>query len=114
MPTIGMAFSKGQARPLAACIPPVENGRENPLGCVSCRKAKGHAVVELLKSNDLVLISYVMHLLAEEGIEAMVFDEHMSAVEGSIGALPRRIMIGRDDLDRSRDLLGKNVLTNIG
>jgi hypothetical protein len=68
-------------------------------------------MVELLRSNDLVLISYVMHLLAEEGIEAMVFDEHMSAVEGSIGALPRRIMVDKDDFKRSKDLLGKNVLT---
>jgi hypothetical protein len=68
-------------------------------------------MVELLKSNDLVLISYVMHLLAEEGIEAMVFDEHMSAVEGSIGALPRRIMVDKDDLKRSKHLLGKNLLT---
>jgi hypothetical protein len=68
-------------------------------------------MVELLKSNDLVLISYVMHLLAEEGIEAMVFDEYISAVEGSIGAFPRRIMVDNDDLKRSKDLLGKNVLT---
>ena len=68
-------------------------------------------MVELLKSNDLVLISYVIHLLAEEGIEAMVFDEYISAVEGSIGAFPRRIMVDNDDLKRSKDLLGKNVLT---
>jgi putative signal transducing protein len=71
-------------------------------------------MVELLKSNDLVLISYVMHLLAEEGIEAMVFDEYISAVEGSIGAFPRRIMVDNDDLKRSKDLLGKNVLTISG
>jgi len=68
-------------------------------------------MVELLKSNDLVLISYVIHLLAEEGIEAMVFDEYISAVEGSIGAFPRRVMVDNDDLKRSKDLLGKNVLT---
>lgn len=71
-------------------------------------------MIELLKTNDLVLISYVMHLLAEEGIEAMVFDEHMSAVEGSIGALPRRIMVDKGDLERSRGVLGKNVLTKSG
>jgi hypothetical protein len=69
---------------------------------------------ELLKSNDLVLISYVMHLLAEHGIEALVFDEHMSAVEGSIGALPRRIMVEENDFERSRNLLGKDVLTKSG
>jgi hypothetical protein len=69
-------------------------------------------MVELLKSNDLVLISYVMHLLAEEGIDAMLFDEHMSALEGSIGALPRRIMVDEEDLECSRYLLGKNILTS--
>lgn len=66
---------------------------------------------ELLKSNDLVLISYVKHLLAEHGIEAVVFDEHMSAVEGSIGALPRRVMVENDDFERSKNLLGKDALT---
>jgi Putative prokaryotic signal transducing protein len=69
---------------------------------------------ELLKSNDLVLISYVMHLLAENGIEAVVFDEHMSAVEGSIGALPRRVMVENDEFERSKELLGKDALTKSG
>ena len=69
---------------------------------------------ELIKSNDLVLISYIMHLLAQEGIESMLFDEHMSAVEGSIGALPRRIMVGEDDFERARALLGNDVLTKSG
>jgi hypothetical protein len=69
---------------------------------------------ELLKSNDLVLISYVTHLLAEHGIEAVVFDEHMSAVEGSIGALPRRVMVENDDFERSKNLLGKDALTKSG
>jgi hypothetical protein len=68
-------------------------------------------MIELLRTNDLVLISYVLHLLSEAGIEALVLDEHMSSVEGSIGALPRRIMVGEEDLERSRILLGKNVLT---
>jgi hypothetical protein len=71
-------------------------------------------MIELLKSNDLVFISYVMHVLSDGGIEAMVFDEHMSAVEGSIGALPRRIMVGEEDLERARKLLGKDVLTKGG
>jgi hypothetical protein len=49
--------------------------------------------------------------LAEHGIEAVVFDEHMSAVEGSIGALPRRVMVENDDFERSKNLLGKDALT---
>jgi hypothetical protein len=67
---------------------------------------------ELLRSNDLVLISYVIHLLAENGIEALVFDEHTSAVEGSIGALPRRVMVDQTDFERSKRLIGKDALTN--
>lgn len=43
---------------------------------------------EVLRTNDLVLLSYATHILAEAGIEATVFDAHMSAVEGSIGAFP--------------------------
>jgi hypothetical protein len=69
-------------------------------------------MIELLRTNDLVLISYVLHLLSESGIEGIVLDEHMSSVEGSIGALPRRIMVDKEDLERSRILLGKNVLTD--
>jgi hypothetical protein len=68
-------------------------------------------LVELIKTHDLVFISYVLHVLTEARIEAMLFDEHMSAVEGSIGALPRRIMVSEKDLDRARELLGNNVLT---
>ena len=71
-------------------------------------------MTELLKSNDLVFISYVVHLLSAHGIGAMVFDEHMSAVEGSIGALPRRIMVDEEDVERARKLLSKDVLTNGG
>jgi hypothetical protein len=71
-------------------------------------------MVELLKSNDLVLISYLLHRLAEEGIAAQVFDEHTSAVEGSIGILPRRVMVEEGDLGPARGVLGKIALTNAG
>lgn len=71
-------------------------------------------MVELLKSNDLVLISYLLHRLAEEGIAAQVFDEHTSAVEGSIGILPRRVMVEEGDLGPARSILGKIALTNAG
>ncbi len=42
-----------------------------------------------LRSNDPVYLSFVRHVLAEEGIDYLVLDEHMSALEGSIGILPR-------------------------
>ena len=50
-------------------------------------------VMELLRSNDPVLMSFVASLLADAGIEHGVVDAHMSVIEGSIGALPSRILV---------------------
>lgn len=52
---------------------------------------------ELLRSNDPVLLSFASAVLRGEGIEAAVLDTHMSVLEGSIGAIPRRLMVGDDD-----------------
>lgn len=60
---------------------------------------------ELIRSNDLVLVSYVLHLLGEHGIEAHVFDGFTSAIEGSIGAIPRRIVVDADDVAAARRIL---------
>jgi hypothetical protein len=60
---------------------------------------------ELLRTNDMVLISYLEHRLREAGIEALLLDAHMSVLEGSIGALPRRIMVAGDDLAEARRIL---------
>jgi hypothetical protein len=68
-------------------------------------------MVELLKTNDPVLLSYIQHVLAEEGIEAHVFDGYISAVEGSIGAFPRRVMVRKDDVETARRALGNIALT---
>ncbi len=62
-------------------------------------------MVELLRTNDPVRLSWVMALLADEDIESVVFDNHTSIVEGSIGALPRRLMVIADDLSRTRYVL---------
>ena len=65
----------------------------------------------LLRTNDMVLISYVSHLLSEEGIDFEVFDNYISAVEGSIGAFPRRVMVADDDFAAARRALGNVALT---
>ena len=67
---------------------------------------------EVLRTNDLVLLSYATHVLAEAGIEAVVFDAHMSAVEGSIGAFPRRLMVHDDDIGKALWELGNATITN--
>lgn len=60
---------------------------------------------ELLRTNDLVLISFVEALLREAGIEPFVADQNMSSVEGSLFMLPRRVMVHGDDLEAARRLM---------
>ena len=62
-------------------------------------------MVELLRSNDPVRLSWVTALLADAQIEVVVFDTHTSIIEGSIGALPRRLMVLDGDLSRARHVL---------
>ena len=52
---------------------------------------------ELLRCNDPVRLSWLRALLADAGIESVVFDQHVSVVEGSIGAIPRRLMVLTED-----------------
>jgi len=62
-------------------------------------------MIEILRSNDPVLISFVTALCSDSNIEAFVFDTHTSILEGSIGAIPRRIMVSDDDALQARRLL---------
>lgn len=66
---------------------------------------------ELLRSNDPVYLSFVRHVLDEEGIAFVQLDDHMSALEGSIGVLPRRILVAADTLAQARLALGNASLT---
>jgi hypothetical protein len=66
---------------------------------------------EVFRTNNLVELSFALHVQREAGIEALVLDEHMSAVEGSIGVLPRRIMVENGYYDRARRELGNVSLT---
>ena len=60
---------------------------------------------ELLRTNDLVRLSYLEALLRAEGIEAVVLDGHTSVLEGSAGAIPRRLVVDGDDYDAARAVL---------
>ncbi len=60
---------------------------------------------ELLRSNDAVVISFVDALLNESGIGHSIADEHMSILDGSIGALPRRVLVSEDDLAPAQRIL---------
>jgi hypothetical protein len=69
-------------------------------------------MVELLRSNDIVYLSFVSPVLNGEGIDHQLLDEYVSAVEGSINAIPRRIVVAEDMLKRAQNLLGNHSLTN--
>ena len=60
---------------------------------------------ELLRTNDPVLISFVEALMRDAGIDFFVADQNMSIVEGSLGILPRRIMVAADELAQARAIL---------
>ena len=60
---------------------------------------------ELLRTNDAVRLSWAQDLLGSAGIETLVLDRHTSILEGSIGALPRRLMVPDGELDRARELM---------
>jgi hypothetical protein len=62
-------------------------------------------VKELLRSNDPVLISFVSSLLGEGGVGFTVADTNMSVLEGSIGALPQRVLVEEEQLARARRIL---------
>jgi hypothetical protein len=60
---------------------------------------------ELMRTNDPVTMSFAQSVLQGLGIESFVADQHMSIVEGSIGAFPRRLLVGADDLGVARRAL---------
>lgn len=60
---------------------------------------------ELLRTNNSVLLSFASTLLAEAAIEAVILDSHTSILEGSIGAIPRRLMVRDEDHARAKRLL---------
>lgn len=60
---------------------------------------------ELIRTNDPALISYVEALLTEAGLPYLVADAHMSVLDGSIGALPRRILVESERAAEARRLL---------
>jgi hypothetical protein len=60
---------------------------------------------ELIRSNDAVLLSYIDALLNDAGIPHEIADLHMSIMDGSIGALPRRMLVRDADLEAARGII---------
>ncbi|MGH6663698.1 MAG: DUF2007 domain-containing protein [Pseudolabrys sp.] len=64
---------------------------------------------ELVRTNDMVLVSAVVALLESAGIRHMVLDQNMSVLEGSLGVLPRRILVVE-----AQELTARQILEDAG
>ena len=60
--------------------------------------AELRSVRELVRTNNAVLITAIEALLKGADIPHMVLDQHMSVLEGSLGMLPRRIVVDEEHL----------------
>jgi tRNA1(Val) A37 N6-methylase TrmN6 len=60
---------------------------------------------ELVRTNNAVLITAIEALLKGAEIPHMVLDQHMSVLEGSLGMLPRRIVVDEEHWAAARQLL---------
>lgn len=62
-------------------------------------------MIELLRSNDPVLLSFIEALMKEAGIPHQIADQNMSVMEGTLGILPRRVLVARDRHEEARRIL---------
>ena len=60
---------------------------------------------EVLKTNNAVELNFAEVVLADAGIESVVFDGHMSVMDGSMVILPRRLMVADEDEAQAREIL---------
>ena len=59
----------------------------------------------LVKSTDPIRLGFLQALLSDAGIESVLLDQYISAIEGGIGAFPRRLAVRDEDAAKARRLL---------
>ena len=59
----------------------------------------------VLQTNNPVLLNFAANLLEQEGVESVVFDENASIMDGSMGFVPRRLMVLDEDFAKAERLL---------
>ncbi|MBX9456717.1 MAG: DUF2007 domain-containing protein [Rhizobium sp.] len=62
-------------------------------------------MIEIMRTNDPVALSFAESLMKDAGIFAMIADQGMSVLEGSLGIIPRRLLVDSDRVDEARRLL---------
>ncbi|MEO0392186.1 MAG: DUF2007 domain-containing protein [Pseudomonadota bacterium] len=66
------------------------------------------------KSNDPVELGWLLSVLQDAGFDAVILDQHMSVLEGSIGAIPRRLAVPSQDVPAARRLVEQALHTVVG
>ena len=59
----------------------------------------------LVKTNELIFLSWVKHQLNENDIKFLVFDEFISSTEGNINAFPVRVLVSENDYERAKRII---------
>lgn len=59
----------------------------------------------LVRSTNAIRLGFLQALLRDAGIESILLDQHISAVEGGIGAFPRRLAVRDEDMAEAKRIL---------
>lgn len=67
---------------------------------VPCEKMRA-----VLLTNDPVALSFAQAMLSDAGVPSVILDTEMSILDGSIGAIPRRLAVAADMVSRAKSVL---------
>ena len=62
-------------------------------------------MIEIVRTNDPVILSFIEALMKDAGIACMIADQNMSIVEGSIGILARRVLVDADRVEQAKQIV---------
>ena len=85
--------------------PPTTISAALKVGQAGTAKRESQSVHIVAVTNEPVRLSFLLALLRDGGVEAVVLDAHVSATEGSIGAIPRRIAVPDGDAQAATRIL---------
>jgi hypothetical protein len=72
---------------------------------MSVKTTGNRTMYELIRTNDVVLLSFATSLLKDAGIHCLTADESISVLEGSIPSFQRRLLVTQDEAQSARDIL---------
>ena len=61
----------------------------------------------LIRSNDIIYLTWVKSILSHNNIEFITLDESMASTEGNISAIPVRILVDDNDLKKATYLISE-------